>query len=54
MTSSNLNENDLIASLLRSHPFIEMATEEMLPDDTLDILRGTRRGKSDVQTLDHI
>ena len=26
----------------------------MLPDDTLDLLKGTRRGKSEVKGLDHI
>ena len=26
----------------------------MMPDDTLDLLKGTRKGKSDVKQLDHI
>ena len=50
----NLGENDLIASLLRSQTYLEHVTEEMLPDDTLELLKGTRKGKSDIKTLDHI
>ena len=26
----------------------------MLPDDTLDLLKGTRKGKNEVKNLDHI
>ena len=44
-----LNENDLIASLLRNQTYLSQITEEMLPDDTLDLLKGTRKGKSDVK-----
>ena len=33
---------------------MEEVTREMLPDDTMDILNGTRKGKSDVKTLEHI
>ncbi len=50
----SLTENDLIASLLRSPTYLSQITEEMLPDDTLDLLNGTRKGKSDVKQLDHI
>ena len=49
-----LNENDLIASLLKSEAYVSQVTEEMLPDDTLDLLKGTRKGKSDVKDMDHI
>ena len=33
---------------------MEQITTEMVPDDTLDLLKGTRRGKSEVKQLDHI
>ena len=49
-----LTEHDLIASLMRNQVYMEEVTREMLPDDTMDILNGTRKGKSDVKTLDHI
>lgn len=26
----------------------------MLPDDTLDLLKGTRKGKNEIKDLDHI
>ena len=50
----NLSENDLITSLLRSQAYLEEVTEEMIPDDTMDLLKGTRKGKSNVKELDHI
>ena len=49
-----LNENDLISSLLRSQPYVEEIIEELHPDDTLDLLKGTRKGKSEVKEMDHI
>ena len=49
-----LNESDLIGSLLRGQAYLEQITTEMVPDDTLDLLKGTRRGKSEVKQLDHI
>ena len=49
-----LTENDLIASLLKSEAYVSQATEDMIPDDTLDLLKGTRKGKSDVKDMDHI
>ena len=47
-------ENDLIASLMKNTNYVDSITSEMIPDDTLDLLKGTRKGKSDVKTLDHI
>ena len=49
-----LTENDLIASMLKNQAYVDQVTTEMLPDDTLDLLKGTRRGKSEVKGLDHI
>ena len=51
---SQLNETDLIASLLKSKTYLDQITTEMVPDDTMDLLKGTRRGKSEVKHLDHI
>ena len=50
----SLSENEVIASLMKNANYIEQITNEMIPDDTLDLLKGTRKGKSDVKTLDHI
>ena len=50
-----IDEKDLIASLLRGQNYLEQITEELCPDDTLDLLNGTRKGKSTtVKDLDHI
>ena len=49
-----LTEEDLIASVLKTHAYLDVVTEEMMPDDTLDLLKGTRKGKSFVKQLDHI
>ena len=51
---SALTENDLINSLLKSEVYVNQITEEMIPDDTLDLLKGTRKGKSNVKDMDHI
>ena len=49
------DEKDLIASLLRSQNFLEQITEEFCPDDTLEMLQGTRKGKNTTfKDLDHI
>ena len=50
----SLTETDLIASLLKSEAYVAEITEEMLPDDTLDLLKGTRKGKNEIKDLDHI
>lgn len=50
----SLTEHDLINSLFRTQGFLDQVVEEMIPDDTIDLLKGTRRGKSDVKDLDHI
>ena len=39
---------------MKNTNFIEQITNEMIPDDTLDLLKGTRKGKSGVKTMDHI
>ena len=52
--SSTLNEIDLIASLLKSEAYVSQVTEEMLPDDTLELLKGTRKGKNEIKDMDHI
>ena len=49
-----LSENDLVASLLKSPAYVEAIEEEMLPDDTMDMLQGSRRGKNEVKFYDHI
>lgn len=49
-----LNENDVIASLLRNPGYVDQIMDELLPDDTLDLLRGSRKGKSEVGKYDHI
>lgn len=49
-----LTESDLITSLFKTQGFLDQVVEEMMPDDTIDLLKGTRRGKSDVKDLDHI
>lgn len=51
---SNLNESDLIGSLCRSQSYLEQITEELIPDDTLDLLKGTRKGKNEIKDRDHI
>ena len=52
--SSTLSEIDLIASLLKNEAYVSQITEEMLPDDTLDLLKGTRKGKNEIKDMDHI
>ena len=52
--SNAFTENDLIASLLKNEAYISQINEEMHPDDTLDLLKGTRKGKSDVKDMAHI
>lgn len=52
--SSTLNEIDLIASLLKNEAYVSQITDEMLPDDTLDLLKGTRKGKNEIKDMDHI
>ena len=49
-----LSEQDLIASMMRSQAYVESIEEELLPDDTLDLLKGTRRGKHSIKNFDHI
>ena len=39
---------------MKNANYIDQITNEMIPDDTLDLLEGTRKGKSDVKTRDHI
>ena len=51
---STLNESDLFASLLRQEHYLEQITEEMIPDDTLDLLKGTRKGKNEIKDREHI
>lgn len=52
--SSTLSEIDLIASLLKNETYVSQITDEMLPDDTLDLLKGTRKGKNEIKDMDHI
>ena len=49
-----LSETDLILSLCKQPAFLEQIVEELAPDDTLELLNGTRKAKSDVQNLEHI
>ncbi len=49
-----LTETDLVASLLRNQNYIDQVTQEVLPDDTNDLLKNSRKGKSDVKELEHI
>ena len=49
-----LGEQELVASMLRSKAYIETIEEELLPDDTLDLLQGTRKGKHSIKNFDHI
>ena len=39
---------------MKNSNYVDQITSEMIPDDTLDLLKGTRKGKSDVKALDHI
>ena len=52
--SGTLSEIDLIASLLKNEAYVGQITDEMLPDDTLDLLKGTRKGKNEIKDMDHI
>ena len=49
-----LSENDLIASLLRTPAYVEAIEDEMIPDDTNDLMKGSRKGKAEVKFYDHI
>ena len=49
-----LTQQDLIASLLKDQAYVSQLLEEMLPDDTNDLLQGSRKGKSEVGKLDHL
>ena len=50
-----IDEKDLIASLLRGQNYLEEVTEELFPDDTNDLMQGTRKGKNTtVKDLDHL
>ena len=49
-----LTENDLIASMMKNSSYMEQVTADMIPDDTMDLLKGTRKGKNDVKSLEHI
>ena len=50
----SLTLDDLVASMMRNATYIEQATQELIPDDTMDLLKGTRKGKSDVKQMSHI
>lgn len=39
---------------MRNANYVDQVTSEMIPDDTLDLLKGTRKGKNEIKTLDHI
>ena len=51
----SLTESDLIASLLQSKPYMDKVCEEIpAPDDGDEIFKGMRKGKSDLNDMDHI
>ena len=39
---------------MRNVNYVDSITSEIIPDDTMDLLKGTRKGKNDVKSLDHI
>ena len=50
-----IDEKDLITSLLRGQNYLEEVTEELFPDDTKDLMKGSRKGKNTtVKDLEHI
>ena len=49
-----LTQTDLIESLLKDEQYMKHAVGEMLPDDTLDLLNGTRKRKGSMGELEHL
>ena len=49
-----LSETELVGSLLCSQSYLDTITGELLPDDTMDLCNGSRKGKSEVKYYDHI
>ncbi len=52
--STQLNETDLIASIMRNQNYLDQIKEEIHPDDTMDLLQGSRRGKNEIKDRAHI
>ena len=49
-----LTSLDVVNSLFKDPSYVNTVLEEMLPDDTMELLQGTRKGKSEVSRLDHL
>ena len=50
----SLGLEDLIASMMRNPSYVEQACQEIHPDDTMALLQGARKGKSDIKEMVHI
>ena len=50
----SLNSQDLINSLVKDPVYVQQTLDEILPDDTNELLNGSRKGKSEVSQLDHL
>ena len=52
--TQTLNEKDVVSAMMRQPTYLDEITEEMIPDDSFDLVWGTRKGKSEVKNFDHI
>lgn len=50
----SLGLDDLIASILRNPSYVEQVYQEIHPDDTMALLQGARKGKSEFKEMYHI
>ena len=53
-SSAHLNETDLIAAIMRNQNYLDQIKEEIAPDDTMDLLQGSRKGKNEIKDRAHI